>query len=219
MYFQSRMQAGSILGDQLTERYRFENCAVLALGEGGVLVGEQIAVRLHCVLMMLLSEDIQVPGEGLSFGAVSQSGAFTYNSDFSSGEIVEYTNEFHGYLEEQKRQAYQKINRLLGDGGIVDKDLLKDRTVILASDGFGDNLSSLDVALGFLKSIRIEKLVVATPLCTVAAVDRLHITVDDLHILDVKANFMGVDHYYDDNQLPSRQETIEKINQVIMNWR
>lgn len=212
------MQAGVLLAEKLMD-YRYENCAVIALGEGGVLVGEQIAVQLHCVLMMLLSEGIEVPGEGLNFGAVAQSGDFTYNSDFSDGEIDGYTSEFHSYLEEQKREAYQKLNRLIGDGGVIDKDLLRDRTIILVSDGFGNNLSALDVALGFLKSIRIEKLVVAVPVCDVSAVDRLHITVDDLHILDVKGNYMGTDHYYEDNSLPSREETVEKINQVILNWR
>ena len=70
MYFESRSQAGAKLADQVLEKYRYENCAVVALGEGGVLVGEQIAVKLHCVLMMLLSEEIDIPGEGLSFGAV-----------------------------------------------------------------------------------------------------------------------------------------------------
>ena len=212
------MHAGVLLAEKLMD-YRYENCAVIALGEGGVLVGEQIAVQLHCVLMMLLSEGIEVPGEGLNFGAVAQSGDFTYNSDFSDGEIDGYTSEFHSYLEEQKREAYQKLNRLIGDGGVIDKDLLRDRTIILVSDGFGNNLSALDVALGFLKSIRIEKLVVAVPVCDVSAVDRLHITVDDLHILDVKGNYMGTDHYYEDNSLPSREETVEKINQVILNWR
>ena len=97
--------------------------------------------------------------------------------------------------------------------------MLRDRTVILVSDGLGDNLSALDVARGFLKSIRIERLVVAVPVCDVSAVDRLHITVDDLHILDVKGNYMGTDHYYEDNLLPSREETVQKINQVILNWR
>ena len=218
MYFESRIQAGALLAEKLMD-YRYENCAVIALGEGGVLVGEQIAVQLHCVLMMLLSEGIEVPGEGLNFGAVAQSGDFTYNSDFSDGEIDGYTSEFHSYLEEQKREAYQKLNRLIGDGGVIDKDLLRDRTIILVSDGFGNNLSALDVALGFLKSIRIEKLVVAVPVCDVSAVDRLHITVDDLHILDVKGNYMGTDHYYEDNLLPSREETVQKINQVILNWR
>ncbi|MDO5343575.1 MAG: hypothetical protein Q4F02_01560 [Candidatus Saccharibacteria bacterium] len=219
MYFESRMQAGARLAEELVEAYRFENCAVVALGEGGLLVGEQIAVRLHCVLMMLMSEGIDVPGEGVSFGAVSQSGQFTYNSQFSAGEITGYTQEFHGYLEEKKREANQKLNRLLGDGGVIDKDLLRDHTVILASDGLSDDLSVLDVALSFLKSIRIEKLVVATPLCTVAAVDRLHVTADDMHILDVKANFMGVDHYYEDNHVPTREEAAEKINQIILRWR
>ena len=218
MYFESRMHAGELLAEKLAQ-YRYDNCAVVALSEGGVLVGEQIAVRLHCVLMMLLSEGIEIPGEGLSFGAVSQSGDFTYNSAFSDGEIDGYTNEFHSYLEEQKREAYQKLNRLIGDGGVIDKDMLRDRTVILVSDGLGDNLSALDVALGFLKSIRIERLVVAVPVCDVSAVDRLHITVEDLHILDVKGNYMGTDHYYEDNLLPSREETVQKINQVILNWR
>jgi len=138
---------------------------------------------------------------------------------FSDGEINEYTSEFHGYLEEKKREAHQKMNRLLGDGGIIDKDMLKDRVVILASDGFGDDLSVLDVALSFLKSVRIEKLVIAVPFCGVAAVDKLHMTVDEMHILDVKENFMGLNHYYEDNTLPSKEETIAKINQVILNWK
>ena len=219
MYFESRSQAGAILADQVLEKYRYENCAVVAIGEGGVLVGEQIAVKLHCVLMMLLSEGIEIPGESLSIGAMSQSGQFTYNSQFSDGEINEYTSEFHGYLEEKKREAHQKMNRLLGDGGIIDKDMLKDRVVILASDGFGDDLSVLDVALSFLKSVRIEKLVIAVPFCGVAAVDKLHMTVDEMHILDEKENFMGLNHYYEDNTLPSKEETIAKINQVILNWK
>ena len=50
-----------------------------------------------------------------------------FRSQFSDGEINEYTGEFHGYLEEKKREAHQRINRLLGDGGIIDKRLLKDR--------------------------------------------------------------------------------------------
>ena len=68
MYFESRSQAGAILADQVLEKYRYENCAVVAIGEGGVLIGEQIAVKLHCVLMMLLSEGIEIPGESLSIG-------------------------------------------------------------------------------------------------------------------------------------------------------
>lgn len=218
MYFESRPLAGQQLAAQMFERYRYENCAVIALSDGGVLVGEQIAATLHCVLTMLLVEDIEVPGESLSFGGVSQSGNFTYNSSFSSGERDEYATEFHGYLEEQKREAFQRINRLLGDGGLIDHDMLRDHTVILVSDGFSDS-TVLDVALEFLKPIRIQRLVIAAPVASELAVDRLHIAADELHILDVKTNYFDTDHYYNQNEIPSHEETVDKINKIVLNWR
>ncbi|MGY4893074.1 MAG: phosphoribosyltransferase [Candidatus Saccharimonadota bacterium] len=218
MYFESRPLAGQQLAAQMFERYRYENCAVIALSDGGVLVGEQIAATLHCVLTMLLVEDIEVPGESLSFGGVSQSGNFTYNSSFSSGERDEYATEFHGYLEEQKREAFQRINRLLGDGGLIDHDMLRDHTVILVSDGFSDS-TVLDVALEFLKPIRIQRLVIAAPVASEQAVDRLHIAADELHILDVKTNYFDTDHYYNQNEIPSHEETVDKINKIVLNWR
>lgn len=218
MYFESRAQAGQLLSVPLLEKYRYENCAVVALNDGAVLIGEQIATNLHCVLMMLLTEEIPVPGESVSFGAISQNGGFTYNGMFSTGEIEEYTSEFHGYLDEQKREAFHKMNRLLGDGGILDNELLRDRTVILVSDGL-DNGSSIDVAIEFMKPIRVSRLVVATPTASIRAVDRLHVLADEMHILDVKENFMGVDHYFTDNTVPSHEETIAKINQIVLNWR
>ena len=218
MYFENRGQAGALLAAELTEKYRFEDCAVMALSDGAVLVGEQIAATLHCFLTMLLIEDIEIPGEGLSFGGVSQSGSFTYNGMFSAGEIEAFTYEFHGYLNEKKREAFQKINRLLGDGGFIDETLLKDRNIILVSDGI-DNGASVDVALDFLKPIRTKKIIVATPVATIPAVDKLHLAADEIHILDVKENFMGTDHYYDDNTIPSHEETIAKINQIVLNWQ
>jgi predicted phosphoribosyltransferase len=218
MYFENREQAGQLLAAELVDKYRYEDCTVVALSDGAVVVGEQIAGALHCLLTMLLVEDIQVPGEGVSFGSVSQNGGFTFNNMFSVGEIEEYTSEYHGYLEEQKRQAFQSINRLLGDGGLIDEKMLRDRIVILVADGF-DTGSSLDACLDFLKSIRIKRLVVATPVSTVQAVDRLHVAADEIHILDVKQNFMGINHYYENNDIPTHEETIAKINQIVLNWR
>ena len=218
MYFENRTQAGQILAAELLERYRYEDCAVVALSDGGVIVGEQIAAALHCILTMLLVEEIAVPGEGVSFGGVSQNGNFTYNGMFSAGEIEEYNSEYHGYLEEQQRQAFQRINRLLGDGGLISNEMLRDRVVILVSDGLTTG-ASLDVVVDFLKPIRIKRLVVATPISTIQAVDRLHILADELHILDVKDNFLGVDHYYEQNDIPSHEDTIAKINQIVLNWQ
>ncbi len=218
MYFENREQAGQILATELLEKYRYEDCAVVALSDGAVIVGEQIAKVLHCVLTLLLIEEIDVPGEGVSFGGVSQNGGFTYNGMLSAGELEGYSSEYHGYLEEQKQQAFERLNRLLGDGGFIDNDMLRDRVIILVADGL-DTGASLDVAVDFLKPIRIKRLVVATPVSTVQAVDKLHVLADELHVLDVKANFMGIDHYYNQNNIPSHEDTIAKINQIVLNWR
>lgn len=218
MYFESRTQAGQILAQELVEKYRYENCAVVALSDGGVVVGEQIAAALHCILTMLVTEAVDVPGEGASFGAVSQMGNFTYNSSLSPGEMEAYTSEFHGYLEDKKREAFQSINRLIGEGGTIDYDLLRDHTIILVSDGLNDP-SILDVVFDFLKPVRIERLVIAAPVASVQLVDKVHITADELHILDVKQNFMGTDHYFDKNDVPSHEATIKKINEIILNWQ
>lgn len=218
MYFESRTKAGEELASQLIEKYRYEDCAVLALSDGAVLVGEPIAAALHSVLTMLLVESIEIPGEGINIGGLNQSGRFTYNGMLSAGEVEGFRQEYFGYFEEKKREGMMKINRLLGDGGLVNKDLLKGRNIILVSDGFHD-AASLDVALDFLKPINIQKLLVATPTASVQSVDRLHITVDEMYILDVKENFMSVDHYYDDNNVPSHEDTVKKINDIILNWQ
>lgn len=218
MYFESRTHAGSVLAAQISDKYRYENCAVIALSDGAVLVGEQIATSLHAPLMLLVIEDIEVPGESVSFGGVSQSGNFTYNSSFSAGEIEGYTSEFHGYLDEQKREKFQKINRLLGDGGVLSQDMLRDRVVILVADGI-NNGSSLDVAMDFLKPVRTTRIIVATPVASIPAVDKLHMLADELHILDVKENYIETNHYYDENSVPDHETTISKINKLILNWR
>lgn len=218
MYFHSRAEAGEQLARDMLDKYRYENVAVVALGDGAVAVGEPIAERLHCVLTLLVSENVEVPGEGQQFGAVSQSGQFTMNSELGEGQFGEYATEYHGYLEEQKRQAFQNINRLVGDGGVIDRDLLQDHTIILLSDGL-KSTTIIDVAMDFLKPIRIQKLVIASPIASVELVDKVHLIADELHILDVKTNYMDTDHYYEQNDLPSHEETIAKINQIILNWR
>lgn len=217
MYFENRSVAGQILAEQLFNDYRYENCALMALSDGAVLVGEQLAVALQCMLTMLLIEEIEIPGESMILGGVSQNGEFTYNGSFSAGEVEGYTSEFHGYLEEEKRRAFQRINRLIGAGGILDRKLLRDKVIILVADGLASGIA-LDVAVDFLKPVRIKKLVVVAPVASVDAVDKLHVLADELHILDVKENYISTDHYYEHNDVPSHAETVQKINQIMSAW-
>ena len=218
MYFSSRLEAGYKLAEELLIGYRYENTVVVALSDGGVQLGRQITAALHCPLMILLSEAIQVPGESVDFGTLNQSGRFVYNSMFSTGEVEEYYSEFHGYLEDQKREKMSRMNQLLGSGGIVDANLLREQNVILVSDGLPSG-TSLDAAADFLKPLRVNRVIVAAPIASVEAVDRAHIVGDELHILAVTDNFLDTNHYYDINDIPTHEETIAALNDVVYSWR
>ena len=218
MYYKSRNEAGQLLAKKLVEKYRYENCAVVALSDGGVIVGAEIAKALHCVLTMLLTEEVKLPGETKPIAVVNQDGGFTYNNLFSTGELEGFTAEFHNYLEQEKMQKFHAINRLLGEGGLIRNDLLYGRNVILVSDGLNSGIS-LDAAADFLKPIRIERMIVATPLATVRAVDRMHIMADEIQCLSVVDNYMNTNHYYDDNKMPERDVILKTIETIVLNWK
>jgi len=216
MYFKNRNQAGQQLADKLKD-YRYENTAVVALSDGGVVVAAEIAKALHCVLTMLLMEEIKLPGEHDAVAVVNQDGGFTYNKMFSAGQIEGFTAEYHTYLEQEKEQKFHAINRLLGDGGLIRQDLLYGHNVILVSDGLQNGLS-LDAAADFLKPIKIEKLVIATPLASVTAVDRMHLMADEIVCLSTVENLMDTAHYYEDNKMPSHEDLIKTIETIVLNW-
>lgn len=216
MYFSSRIEAGYRLALEMLQ-YRYENTIVVALSDGAVQVGQQIAAHLHCALTMLLMEEIAVPGESVNLGMLNQSGRFTYNGMLSAGEIEEYYSEFHGVVEDQKREKISQINQLLGAGGIVDEAMLREHNVIVVSDGLL-NGSSLDAAADFIKPLNIKRLIMVAPVAAVAAVDRMHILADEIHVLSVTDNFLDTNHYYDVNDLPSHEATVAALNEIVLNW-
>ncbi|HSH31801.1 MAG TPA: hypothetical protein VK963_04020, partial [Candidatus Saccharimonadales bacterium] len=160
MYFRDRTQAGELLASQLLP-YRYEDTAVLALSAGGVMVGEQIARRLHCTLSLLVTSRISAPGDpSLVLGTIDQEGDFSYNDLIPTGQMEEYLQDMRGFLEEEKLHRLYDMASLLGAGGIVERQHLLDRHVILATDGVKNGMS-FDAALHFLKPIHTTSIVAA----------------------------------------------------------
>jgi putative phosphoribosyl transferase len=215
MYFASRVQAGRMLASQLTPKYRYENCAVVALNDGGVMVGAQIAMALHCVLSLLLTEEIILPRENDAIAGITQDGSFSYNGKFADAEINEMVSEYYQVIEQSK---LEHMHHMLSSSATIDRALLKGRNIILVSDGFKNGFA-LDLAVQYLKSIAIEKLIVATPLASVQAVDRMHVTADDLYVLSVVSDYFSTEHYYDTQDIPDHDTIIEIIERVILNWQ
>jgi len=217
MYFESRTEAGRLLAGKLMN-YRYENVCVLALNEGGVLVGREIAASLHCALTMMVVSKIDVPGESQTFGTMSHSGGFLANKEFSDGQIEEYYAEFHGLIDQQKQEEFRKMNRVLAGGGLAGRAMLQSQVVVLVADGMKDS-ELLHAAAEFLKPVKLQRIIVATPIASVPVVDTMHIMADEIQCLGVASNYLDTNHYFDINDVPDHERIVEMIEHNVLYWR
>lgn len=207
-----------MLAKELAPKYRYEDTAIVALGDGSVVVAAQIAKRLHCVLTMLLTSSIRLPNEFDVLAEINQRGDLTYNNMFSAGELEEMKSEYFQYIEQQRLRQLFDMNRLLGAGGLISNDLIRNRNIIVVSDGLNNGLS-LDAAADYLKMVHIKRLIVAVPFATVKAVDRMHVLADEIVCYNVLEELISVNHYYDDNTMPSHEAIVRIIEDIILHWR
>lgn len=210
MYFASRNQAGRLLADKLLEKYQDKKCIVVALGNGGAVVGSEIAQRLKCDLTLLASAEIMLPREPQAIAGITSDGTVSYNHTYSSGELEEMVDEYHGFIEGEKLTQLHNMHQLLGKKGTLKRDVLNNHTIIIVSDGLKTGFE-IDLAKLYMKPVAINGLVVATPLASMQAVDRMHVLADDLCCLSVIAEYIDTDHYYDQNQIPEHTDMLGRL--------
>lgn len=207
-----------MLASQLVPKYRYENCAVIALSDGGAMVGAQIASQLHCILTMLLTAEIMLPREPNAIAGITSQGNVAFNQYYSKGEQDELMGDYFSYVEQEKFNKMHDMNRLLGTGGMIDKKLLRGNNIILASDGLRSGFA-LDLAAEFLKPVAYEKLIIVTPFASVQAVDRMHIMADEIICLNVLENYIDTDHYYDTQDVPDHEVVVKTIEDIVLHWK
>jgi len=205
------------LANQLL-KYKDTLTTVVALSDGGVVVAVQIASILHCPLTMLLTEPIELPGERDPVAVIDQDGLFTYNHMYSAGQLEEFDMEYHHVIEQSKLEKLHKLHRMLGKDGLITHDLIRGHNIILVSDGFSTGFS-LEAAAEYIKPVAVKKIIAATPLASINAVDLMHIMTDEIHCLSVVDNYITTNHYYDDNKLPSHDKIVKTIGNIVAHWR
>lgn len=217
MYFKSRLEAGKKLASELVQ-YRGKDTTIIALSDGGAVVGMQIAAELHCAITMLVTDPIELPGELSPVAVIDQDGIFTYNHAYSPGQLEEFDMEYHHYIEQLKLEKLHEIHRLMNGSDLIRKDLLRNHNIILVSDGLSTGFS-LEAVIEYLKSIKTKRIIAATPLASVSAVDRMHVLTDEIHCLSVIDNYIDTGHYYDNNIMPSHQTISTAISNIVENWQ
>jgi predicted phosphoribosyltransferase len=217
MYFHDRAEAGDLLANQLVD-YRYENTVVLALSPGGVLVGEQIARRLHSTLLLLMTERITAPGDdSLVLGTIDQEGTYTANGLIAAGQMEEYMEDMRGWLEEEKMHKLYDMTKVVSGTGVAELTELAGRNVIIATDGVKNGLS-FDAALNFLSKAHVEKTVGAIPVGPGEVIERLSHVLDEVHYLNIPNNFFTVSHYYTEPAEIPAERVNDALANVIARW-
>lgn len=218
MYFKSREAAGKLLASQLAKKHKDQPCAVVALNDGGVVVGMQIAQKLRCVLMLLATATVELPRESKAIGAITSDGTFAYNKAYAKPDLDEMTMEYHTYIEQEKMRRINEMHRVSGEADVIRRELLENRHIILVSDGLQDGFG-VDLAFEFLKPVPCKQVIVATPLANVPAVDRMHIQADEIYCLNVIEDFFTTDHYYDAEDVPPHEKVTHIVENIVSSWR
>jgi putative phosphoribosyl transferase len=214
-YYKNRTETGKVIAKKLFG-IDTGNVAVIALSRGAIVVGAEIAKKVHASLFIFTTDDVANVGDNPG-SAIFSGGAFSYNTAFSLGELEEDKEALRFFTDKRHMDEYQALNKVAGKNGIIPKELLRRHTVILVSDGL-HNALSLQIAAEFLRPIEVKKVVLTTPVASAEAVDKMHVLVDQIFCLSVVENYIATNHYYENNDIPDDKTVLETMQNIVLNW-
>lgn len=205
--FRNRRHAGQLLAAKLDD-YRFQpDVVILALAEGGVAVGYEIAKYLRVPLDVFQVRTVRMPySPQLTIGGVASGGICIHDEGLITYLRLEPENVEWLFREQEEKLADGE--RLLRNG----KDLLdvEGLTVILVSDGITAN-SPIRLAIKALRKLRPEHLVVAVPVAPSFARIDLHLEADRFCALFTPEPMGDVADWYDEFEPVSPGEEAELL--------
>lgn len=207
MVFRDRADAGRRLRRRLEKYGNRRDVMVLGIPRGGVAVAFEVAKELGLGLDVFVSRKLGVPGqEELAFGAITGGGVRVLNRHIvdvvgiSEAEIERIAARVLEEVEGRER-VYRGAREALAVAG---------KTVIVVDDGVATG-ASMEAAIEALRQMKPAWLVVAVPVASVAACERLQQEADELVCLETPVDFYAVGQFYED----FRQVTDEEVTGLL----
>ncbi|BAY31298.1 phosphoribosyltransferase [Nostoc carneum NIES-2107] len=204
--FRNRLEAGQMLGKQLTAYASCPNLLVLGLPRGGVPVAYQVAKALGAPLDICLVRKLGVPGhKELAMGAITSGGIRVLNYDvvnslgISSQTIEQVTADEFQELQRRDR-AYR------GDRPPVN---VKNCTVIVVDDGIATG-STMRAGITILQRQQPERMIVAVPVAPPETCEQLQRIVDEVVCLKMPEQMCAVGLWYE-NFLQTTDEEVRYL--------
>ncbi|MDE3183537.1 MAG: phosphoribosyltransferase [Bacteroidota bacterium] len=203
-YFTNRYDAAMQLAKKL-EKYKGEEGVVLAVPRGGVPIGFYIAKHLHFDLDLLMSKKLGHPyNEEFAIGAVGLEDEII---EETQGISPEYIDEEVANIHSQLKERYKKF---MGNKQPVD---INGKIVIVVDDGVATGRTIL-ATLEMLRRKNPRKLIVAVPVSSQEAAERIRRVVDEFICLHTPFPFYGVGRFYKDFSQTTDEEVIALLQEL-----
>jgi putative phosphoribosyl transferase len=204
MYFADRYDAAIQLAAQL-EKYKKEDGIILAVPRGGVPIGYYLAKHFDFPLDLLMTKKIGHPSnEEYAIGAVG----------LEDSIVEEATNISDDYLETVltriRNQLKEKYKKFMGRTTPMD---IHGKTAIVVDDGIATGRTIL-ATLEMLRNRQPGKLIVAVPVASAQAAERIRQEVDELVCLYTPSTFYGVGRFYRDFSPTEDKEVMHLLKEL-----
>ena len=202
--FQNRTEAGQLLAVRL-KAYHARPDVILAVPRGGVPVACQVANILHIPLDLLLIKKLGHPmSSEYAIGAVGLDNQF----------IVPHEEVPQSYIERETANVRARLQDMRKKF-MVNKEaaVVTGKTVIIIDDGIATG-NTLMAAIQVLRKSKPAKIVVAVPVASQSAVNKIAPEVDKLMVVLIPQHFHGVGKFYKDFTQVTDEEVLACLNKL-----
>jgi putative phosphoribosyl transferase len=204
MIFHDRTHAAFLLAQEL-KKYQRADAIILAIPRGGVPVGYTIAHQLGLPLEVVLAKKIGHPqNPEYAIGSVS-------STDLILGETVGVSDEYIKSEIKRLRKVMQEKYEILMRGNAPTN--LKGKVVIVVDDGLATGNTML-ACIAHIRNSKPQKVVVAVPVSSTSAHNKMEHEADELICLYTSADFYAVGQFYE-NFSEVTDETVTQLMEKI----
>jgi putative phosphoribosyl transferase len=189
----------------LLDKYRNANGIALAVPRGGVPIAYYIAKAYDLPLDLLMTKKIGHPSNmEFAIGAVSLEDHFLDEGfDLPESYLTQEVQRIRSALKE-------KYRKFMGEH---QPQPLENKVVIILDDGMATGNTILS-SIKMLRKQKPNKIVVAVPVASVQAVQKLKSEVDEVISLQTPDPFIGVGLYYENFEQVSDEEVIRLLKEI-----
>ena len=205
--FLNRIDAGQQLAKKLKE-YQHEQGVILAVPRGGVAVAYEVAKELEWPMDLILIKKLGHPKhKEYAIGAIS----------LFDRIVIPHADVSDEYIESETKQVRERLmemrQKFMGNKPLVD---VKGKTAIVVDDGIATG-NTIYAAIELLRKQNPRKIIVASPVAPQSTVSKLMMEADELIVLDIPEEFIGVGRFYEDFTQVTDEEVIHDLQKLEVN--